>query len=83
VKLRVGLRLLAVVLAVVQFECGSGLIMVQVEGIGLGVGPPAPARTVMGVAKARSGSRVRRSILKCILFGLATRQCSRIGVVGF
>jgi hypothetical protein len=48
VKLRLGLRVLVVVLVVVQFECGRGFRRVHVGGIGLGVGPPAPARTVMG-----------------------------------
>jgi hypothetical protein len=71
------------VLVVVQFEVGRGLRRVQDGGIGLGVGPPAPARTVMGFAKARSGRRVRRSISRCIFLRLSASQCSRTGVVGF
>jgi hypothetical protein len=71
VKFRVGLRLVVVVLVVVQLECGSGSVIVQVDGIGLGTGPPA--RTVMGFARASSGRRVWRRVVRCILESLFAR----------
>jgi hypothetical protein len=79
VKFSLGLRFLVVVLV----DGGRGLRRVQVEGIGLGTGPPAPARTVMGVARARSGRRVRRRVVRCIALRFSARLYFPVGVVGF
>jgi hypothetical protein len=50
-----------------QFECGRGFVMSQVEGIGFAVGPPAPARLTMGLAKAKIENRLKMKIVRNIV----------------
>lgn len=67
-KFKLGLRL-SIGVGAVQFECGKGLVIVQVGGMGLGTGAPA-ARAVMGVAPASNGKIERRRMM-CIVFRFA------------
>lgn len=41
--------------------------MLQVGGIGFAIGPPAPARFMIGLAKAGTESRLERKTMRCIV----------------